>query len=243
VSLNGAGVSSHISIDGLDGRGVVLDGGYQVPSLPRIGPSGAIVDLARILRLATGPVVHDAVEEVWLSSTAGPSIRGALRAQGLSVIQMQRAADTKRNLDESGLALAYQLLVFASLASLLLAVGASAFNVLTAAPRRAHEVAVLRAVGIPDGALVRGLFGEQMLVLGIAALVGLATGVAAALITLPVVPEIAGDPLMPLQFQLPIAAVAGLAVLLIATAAGIALLGAMWVLRLAAPIRLRLALV
>jgi putative ABC transport system permease protein len=242
VALNGAGVASRISIEGLDGRSITLDGHYQAPELPRIGTSGAIVDLARILRQSGRPLVPDVVEQVWLSRSAGSTVVQALEREGVTIQAVDEAAFFKHGLDASGLSLAYQLLLFAAAAALVLLVGGTVFGILIGAEPRAQEMAVLRAMGVGDRALMAGEIGEQMLVLASGILVGLAAGIAAAAMVLPAVPEIAGVLLVPLDYGLPYLVLAGLAMALIACLAAIAWAGSGWILRLATPARLRIGL-
>ncbi len=241
VALNGAGVASRISVDGLDGRSLILNGAYEVPELPRVGSSGALVDISRVLHGSTGPV-QDVVQQVWLSASAGASVLRALKAEGITAERVDNAASVKRGLDANGLSLSYDLLVLAGAAALAMAIAATAFNVLVTARRRSQEMAVMQAMGVTRRSLARGIFGEQMLVLGVGAIVGLASGLASVAITLPAVPEISGDQLLPLQYALPLSALVGLGAVMSVSLALLSIGSAVWILRLSVPARLRIAL-
>jgi ABC-type antimicrobial peptide transport system permease subunit len=106
--------------------------------------------------------------------------------------------------------------------------------------RRAFELAVLRAIGVPSRTLMRSLLGEQLLVLGPGVLLGIGAGLLGALMALPSVPEFAssvGAPPVELVFAVvPIVAMVVVLVVLLAVAASLASLAT---LRLATWDRLR----
>ena len=242
VAFNGGGIASQVSVDGLDGQSVSLNGRYQVPALPRIGSSGALVDLSRILRATNGPLARDAVEQVWLSRSASDSLINALRVEGVSVQKVDSAATLKHVLDASGLSLAYELLAFAGVVSALLTLGAAVFNILITAQRRAQEISVLEAMGIWGSTLGRSLFAEHMLVLGAGVMVGVVAGSVSAAITLPAIPELSGDVVQPLQYALPAVPILGFAAALLVALALVTGICVVWTRRLAVPARLRMAL-
>ncbi|MHB1525700.1 MAG: FtsX-like permease family protein [Candidatus Dormibacteria bacterium] len=227
VVTQASGVSdpAAASIENFDGNSLTLDLPYRVVALPQLGYEGFLIDLTTALQAETAPPVQT-VSQVWLARDAPAAVVGALRAQGLRVTQVQTPAADIISMDRGGLALAYLFFLFAAGAAAVLAIGAAVFSVFMTSRRRAFELAVLRAIGVPNRTLLRSLLGEQLLVLGPGVLLGVGAGLLGAWMALPSVPEFAstaGGPPVELVFAvLPIAAMIAVLVVLLAVAAGLA---------------------
>ncbi len=218
------------TLEDLDGTTLNVNSTVTVAALPNVGAIGFMLDLPQALRAETSPQ-SGAQNEVWLAPHTPARVIRALRDQGLTITGRQFPSTLLARLNAGGLALAFEFFLFAAGAAALLAVGAAVFSIFMAARRRAFELAVLRASGIPGSTLLRSLLGEQFLVLGPGVVLGAVAGIVGAVIALPSVPEfpaITGGP--PPQFPLPglpIAALLISLVVLLAVSATLASLGTM----------------
>ena len=203
VPLNGSGDSADVHAEGLDGESVSLDGRVEATSLPRLGTSGALVDLRALQAKQRGPSVQFQ-SEVWLSPAAPADIRDRLAAHGLTVSSVESSAAAKAALDSQGLPLAFDLMLLSVAGAGALAVGAYAFFISAEARYRNFEVAVLRAAGWDSGTLVRTILGEHIVVVLASIALGAGAGIAGAAMTLPSVPEFT-DPewSIPLEYAVP----------------------------------------
>ena len=112
-------------------------------------------------------------------------------------------------MSKSGVSLAYVLFLLAAVAAAVLAVGSTIFTVSVSARRRTVELASLHAVGLSERSLRRSLTLEQLGVLGVGLIAGLAAGLIATHVALPSVPEyFTLGPGPPLAYGLPWAALA-----------------------------------
>lgn len=242
ISIEGNGSDVNIAAQGLDDNLLPLDGRIHAPALPRLGVNGVLVDLTLARRARTQADAPGVRREVWLAPSASVQVVRRLKKEGLTVLSDERASTLMTRLDHQGPALGYRAFLLAAVAAVLLALGATVFALLVTARRRSYELAVLSAVGVPRLALLRGLLGEQVLVLGAGLGLGVASGIAGAVVALPAVPEL-GDEAFgpPLDYGLPalplVVLVAGLLLVLVATAWATAVA----VLRTATPARLRVA--
>lgn len=125
------------------------------------------------------------------------------------------------------LALAHLFFLFAAGAAAVLELGVTVFSIFAGYRRRAGELAMVRAVGISDGALRISLLQEQLLVLLPAILLGAVAGWIGATLALPALPEFTSTSgHLPLQFQLSVlpdvALIVGVLLVLAAATAGAA---------------------
>jgi hypothetical protein len=195
----GAGVSV-IGLDGatLSGRSVGI-----VPALPRVGASGALVDLQLAERYLSGPFAGTTTE-VWLNNRAPSDFVERLAGTGISVVSVDSTRRHQAELARSGIALAYTLFLVSAIAAIALAVGAVGFAVVAGGKRRLGELATMRLLGVGPGALRRSLQLEQLLVVTTGALVGAAGGLGAVAVAIRSVPEfVSVTPGPPLLIGLP----------------------------------------
>lgn len=173
---------------GLDGRTLNGHTVAQIPDIPGAGADATLVDLGTAERFLVNSFITD-TSQVWLSATAPPAVVQALKRHGLTVTGTLTTASVGRQLDRSGVSLAYLLFLIAAIAAGALAVGATAFAVAAGARRHRAELSSLRAVGIPGRVLRRFLWSEQSLALATGAVLGVAVGLVAASVALRSIPE------------------------------------------------------
>jgi putative ABC transport system permease protein len=175
----------------------------EVTALPGVGTDAVLSDLGTAELFLSGPLTRD-VPEVWLSSHPPAGIFRRLHAQGIKVTATQTTAEAIGALSHDGISLAYLLYLIAAIASGALVIGATAFAMVAAARRRAHELAAVRALGVQARALRRALSLEQAIVMGLGLLTGMGAGVGAAAVALRSVPEFSGAGAgLPLDLGLP----------------------------------------
>ncbi|MEV4514045.1 hypothetical protein AB0K00_34430 [Dactylosporangium sp. NPDC049525] len=196
-------------------------GGKEVPAtvstatrLPRVGTTGALVDLeyADLFAADDGRAEN---AEVWLSATAPPTIVDALRAQGLTVTGRRTVAETRAGIAAGGTALGLRFYLFAGLLSV--ALGAAGLAV-AAIGTSSADLRALRVQGLRRSAAT---LVEPLVVVALVAAAGLAGVLSAAVAWVAVggtLPGLSGTGPPPLAT--PAATVAG--ALLVLAVAGLA---------------------
>jgi hypothetical protein len=217
-----------VTTQGLDGNNLNLDVVSTVPTLPLVGTNAALVDLSLAERAETAQTVYTTYQ-VWLSSSASPAVLDRLKANGVALGPVTRAAASRSLLDRGGLALAYDLALIISPVALLLALGTVGFAVVSEGRHRRRELASLRLSGVSDSVARRALLIENGLVLATVLVVGGAIGFAAAALALPSLPEFPnGTAGVPISFAVPVGPViVALAVVALALGATVALSSAL----------------
>ncbi len=210
----GQRLASGVGLDGspLDLRVVAV--AAVVPGAPR---AGVIVD-RRYAELAAGEDFPQVSREVWLAAGAQSVIEPRLRAAGLRVLSVRSAAAIAATFARQGPALASLLFLADAAAAALLATGAAILGLYVSARRRRYEYAALSASGVPVATLRRAVLTELALVLGFGSVIGVATGLAAAVLVLRSVPEFISRPAVPPLSYVPSA---GPVALLLGAAAGL----------------------
>ena len=233
--------------DGRPGVPAVQDGfhnAYPVTevgstaALPGVRVGGVLADVAGLRDELPG-FTGEASWSVWLGPSAPADAVARLQAAGFDTGSETLAADRLARLGRQGPALALALLLACAVAAAVLAIGATATAIATTGRRRSFELAALRVLGVSRAALTRATVLEQALLLGSALLLGVPTGVVAAVLAMPVIPQFSDTSPLPLANTpqaWPVAALAGgFLVLLVATA----LLAGTALVRAAVPSRLR----
>lgn len=224
----------------LDGSDAVVHPVGVRGTLPRVGRSGLLTDLGNAAALAGtgGPPVDD---QVWLAAGAPPDLVQRLTDQGLQVLSTESLSERRAALQRDGTALALRLYLVAALLAVLLAGGAVLTSSYVAARRRSYELAALRMLGAPRRTLVAAGVREQLALVGAGVLLGLVTGLAAAAVTLPALPAVAGSSVLgpPPTFATAWLPVLGVVAALLAVVGLLAHLAARRTVRLAVVERLR----
>lgn len=207
---------------GLDGSPLGLRVIAAATVVPGAAQSGVIVD-RRYAELAAGENFPQVTEEVWLAGGAQSVIEPRLRAAGVQVLSVRSAAAITAMFARQGPALASVLFLADAAAAALLAAGAAILGLYLSARRRRYEYAALSASGVPRATLRRAVLTELALVLGFGSIIGVATGLAAAVLVLRNVPEFISRPAVPpLSYVLP----AGPLAVLLGAAAGLLIVAA-----------------
>ncbi|MGH3068655.1 MAG: FtsX-like permease family protein [Streptosporangiaceae bacterium] len=218
---HGQRLASGVGLDGsaLDLR--VIAAASVVPGTPQ---SGVIVD-RRYAELAAGESFPDASQEVWLGPGAQGIVEPRLKAAGLRILSVRSAGSVAAGFARQGPALASVLFLADAAAAALLAAGAAILGLYLSARRRRYEYAALSASGVRRGTLRRAVLSEMGLVLGFGVFTGIGAGLLAAVLALRTVPEFVTTPALPLSYvpaAAPLVVLLGVAVVLLAAAAGTA---------------------
>lgn len=144
-------------------------------SMPFLGPRGILIDYTMMTRDQPLPTLTD-VYVLARGDTPG-GVLEALHDRGVSGRTDLAAA--KSVLDQDAYALSLNLYLVTALAAIALALAGLAVNLAVQMPDRRRDAASLRVVGVRRQQIVRAVFAEICVVLGAAALAGIAAGSAA----------------------------------------------------------------
>jgi putative ABC transport system permease protein len=142
-------------------------------SIPFRGPSGVLIDFTAFIRSASQENSNTLVY-VWARADTPKSVLDQLAARGLANPETEAAA--KRVLDQDAFALALRLYVVVTVLVILLALAGLAANLAVQLPARRRDAASLRVVGVKRRSVMIGVVAEFVVVLGAAALAGVAAG-------------------------------------------------------------------
>ncbi len=226
------------TVGGLDQQSLPITPVTIARALPRAAADGALVDRTLALRAAGNTT--QAQNEVWLAAGADPAVLHRIAAAGVQLGGRQTVAGTAAALSRQGPPLALALFRVGAVVAAILALLGTALVLALAGRRRAFELSALHVLGLRQRALWRSLAAEQAALLGFGALLGVATGLVGALVSLRSVPEFVVPPLAPpLRFTPPYPLVTGIAVALTAVVLAGALVGSALLVRSVRPDRLR----
>ncbi len=176
--------------NGLSGATVIVDPLVGHSVLPRLGQSGALVDLDLALRADPRGTTQGSVQ-VWLGPEAPPDALDRLAAAGLEPEQVETVTGRQDELAQEGSALPFPYFVMAAVLAVVLAGGALLVTAAVGARRRAYELAALRILGAPMRTLVAAGRRELLLLTVFGTIVGAAAGLAGAALVLPSLPATA----------------------------------------------------
>jgi predicted lysophospholipase L1 biosynthesis ABC-type transport system permease subunit len=182
------GAAEAPAVIGLDNAPLAVHAVAPATALPRAEADGVLVDRTYALR-RTNEAGSLGTETVWLSTAAPADAAQRLTRAGLVVTRTERAADQEAALSRQGPALALLLFLLGAGAAAALAGGGTVLDLYLLGRRRVAELSAIQALGVRRGSLLRALLLEQGLLVGAGALVGVAVGLAGALLALPSVPE------------------------------------------------------
>ena len=215
---HGEQLASGVGLDGSPLELRVISAASVVPGTPQ---AGEVVD-RRYAELAAGENFPDASQQVWLAAGAQASIEPRLKAAGLRVLSVSTTASVAAGFARQGPALASVLFLADAAAAALLAAGAAVLGLYLSARRRRYEYAALSASGVATGTLRRAVLSEMALVLGFGVVIGIGSGLLAAVLALRSVPEFLTTPAAPLSYvpaAAPLVLLLGAAAALLAAAA------------------------
>jgi putative ABC transport system permease protein len=182
VQRNGRNLATELLVRSGDRTPIAIAG--TAPVLPRLGGSGALVDLPDFDNVA-GATLADERFEVWLAGPSDDALVQRLRDNGLTINSDRTQAQLRDDLQRQGPGAVrrFQLVVFA------LGVLIAAFAVALAAAvdrrTRASELIALRRQGLARRAVRSVVLLDYGVPLGIAVVAGLAAGAASAWLPLP----------------------------------------------------------
>jgi putative ABC transport system permease protein len=217
-----SGEAGTLSRQGLDGNPVTVRPVISATALPRVGNAGEMADLTLLERARTDATSPTVTDEVWLGPKAPADAVDRLRAAGLSIDSVQRAAAIISQGRHTGPAQGYDFMLLATILALL-AAAVSTFGVSAAGTRqRAAELSALEVTGVPRSVLTRSLAFEAA-ILALTALFGAAAGAVGAALAIPALPQLGATTDVPLSYGLPMllilgTALCGVLVVLAATA-------------------------
>jgi putative ABC transport system permease protein len=142
-------------------------------SVPFRGPSGVLMDFTMFTRNTTEGNSENDVH-IWARADTPRAVLDQLAAHGLS--NPRTEAQARHQLDQDAFALALRLYVVVTVLVILLALAGLAANLAVQLPARRRDAASLRVVGVKRRAIMTGVVGEFLVVLGAAALSGVAAG-------------------------------------------------------------------
>lgn len=208
------------------------------PVLPVVLDDGVVMDVGN-LNAELPDFATEAQWQVWLGPAAPPDAVARLNAAGLYVEHVHTEPARVHQLGRQGPALALLLLLVCAVAGAVLAVGGTAISISATSRRRSYEIAALRAVGVPRGSLFRASVVEQLLLLGTAVALGPPSGLLAARLAMPVIPEFADATPIALHYAPSWAPTLLFLAIFTALVVGTAFVAAHQLIRVAAPARLR----
>lgn len=144
-------------------------------AIPRLGNTGALVDLEYALRDAD--VAGDGSMQVWLAADAPDTVVAALAEHGVRVINDDAVGDRLATLRQQGPAVALRFGLLVALVGLALGVGVFVLATVVDRGPRATEFADLRRQGLPLRVVRAVSFGGYLLFVTLAVALGVATGV------------------------------------------------------------------
>ena len=202
---------------------------HTVATVPGAPANGVLVD-RNYAELAAGGNLSGAIQQVWLATGAAARIVPKLKAEGVTIQSTQTETGVAAALKRQGPGLAQLLFLAEAGAAAVLAAIGTILGLYLFARRRRYELAALQATGLKACTLLAAVACEQLIVLAFGALVGIGTGMAAAVLVLRDVPEFLVQPPGPTLARFPAAlqvtgvlGAAVLATLAIATAASVSL--------------------
>jgi hypothetical protein len=142
-------------------------------SVPFRGPSGVLMDFTMFSRNTTQDNSFSQTF-IWARADTPASVLDQLAAHGLS--KPTTEAGAQHLLDEDAFALALRLYTVVTGLVILLAAAGLAANLAVQLPSRRRDAASLRVVGVKRRSIMVGVVAEFLLVLGVAALAGIAAG-------------------------------------------------------------------
>jgi ABC-type antimicrobial peptide transport system permease subunit len=124
---------------------------------------------------------------------------------GVGIGATSRASTLRSQLDRSGPALGYDLMLIVSPIVALLALGTIMFDIVSNGRRRRGDLTSLRVAGVPGRVVRRSLLLENLGVLATALVVGVGVAFGALALALPSLPEfVSGTGLLPISTSVPV---------------------------------------
>ena len=209
-ALVATGVSedARTSSAGLGARALTLEPVVVAAALPGGGDRSVVVDRDLALRAAEGSVARD-VETVWVAPAPAARTAQQLDDAGVTVFATTSADELAQVYGRQGPQLVLLLFLAGAVLAALLAGGGAALTLHLNGRRRTYELAAMVALGLRRRTLLASLYLEQGLLVLFGVVVGTASGLAAAALALPAIPEFSDAPTAPpLRYDIQVGPVA-----------------------------------
>ncbi len=161
----------------------------RTPEIPRGGTDGILFDLGTGVSIAErSGTLADATNlqyEVWADADAPADLGTRLGTQGIAVLATDTMNGYLTALSRGAPTLSMWFYLFAGGLALVLAIGVVLLGAYVGSDSRIYEYASLKVAGVQPKLLRRAVLREYRSVLGTALIVGLAAGIAGALLMLP----------------------------------------------------------
>jgi putative ABC transport system permease protein len=226
----------------LNGAEVPMRVVARTRALPWVGRVGAVADLGTALD-EYAPLFGQVVDvQLWTAPGTTPAMLGAVRDAGVSLSPALNLAQRHRELHTDAFSMGMRLFLIVGLATLLLAVFGVFASAVLQSRWRAYEVAALRVVGVRRRSLVRASVLEYVVMLGVAAALGVLSTLVSVWLVLPSISLGPADEFDPTPvYDVPWAVVGAVGLGVFAVATVIALLVSRRIARLGRPATLRWA--
>jgi hypothetical protein len=168
-----AALAPGATLAGLDGRRTPVTGIARLSALPRLGSSGALIDLEYANRVATDAGAARQ-PEVWLGPAAPPNALALLVQQNLAFTGDTDVGSARRHLDIQGPALAIWFHLLTGALAILLALGGLALIGAVDGRTRTADLAALRLQGLPARTVRRAMRWAYPVLVLVAGVFGLA---------------------------------------------------------------------
>jgi hypothetical protein len=211
-------------------------------ALPWVGRVGAVADLGTALD-EYAPLFGQVVDvQLWTAPGTPPAMLNAVRDAGISLSPALNLAQRHLELHTDAFSMGMRLFLIVGLATLLLAVFGVFASAVLQSRWRAYEVAALRVVGVRRRSLVRASVLEYVVMLGVAAALGVLSTLVSVWLVLPSISLGPADEFDPTPvYDVPWAVVGAVGLGVFAIATMIALLVSRRIARLGRPSTLRWA--
>lgn len=183
-------------VAGFGGRPLPVTPAALTSVLPGGADRGVVVD-RDAARRAAGGATSRVVEQVWLTPQGAATLPPQLAPAGVTILTTASAKEQAELYQRQGPALAILLFVVGAVLAAVLAGGGAVLNLYLTGRRRTYEIAAMAALGVRRRTLFAALVVEQGLLMGFGVLVGALSGLLAAKLALPSVPEFADTPAAP----------------------------------------------
>lgn len=191
ASAVSAGFGS-FNVIGLDGTNLSVSPVTRLSGIPGAPNAGVVVNLEDADRASYG-VATAAVPQVWVRGDPAP-IEAALRKAGVSTISALSSGDRTALYSRQGPGLASAIFATDAVAAAILAAFGAILSLAVAARRRRHEYAAMNTAGVSRRSLYAAMAIEQLVITGVAAIVGAIAGVVATVLIERDIPEFLTNP-------------------------------------------------
>ncbi len=189
----------------LDRSPLVLQIVADAPTLPRLLDQGALVDLSQLERI-TDTSHAPASDEVWLAPGSHPTVVAALAGQGVRITGTDSLAATQADYRTDAPVRAADLTLGTAIAAVLLTLLAVVASRIVGLRARRRDWDSLRYAGLPAARLRRLSVIEFVVPNVVGALLGVAAGVLAFVLTATNLPLLTGVPAPPPDLTPPVVA-------------------------------------